>query len=395
MTWLGALLTSAAIVASGEPAASPLSAPAEERTVIVAGRMVAPDGSLVEDVAIIIDRGKIAAIGKASETGDGPNVVRFPNSVLSPGLIDLGSTSLIWAANREQGFPIDPAVDVTDAIDSGHSTRAAFRAAGITAAMLIPSPTKTVAGASATVRPWTADGSVETMRSPGSLVMALGPATWVFGSEPTSRSGALQILREALDNAKQGKGEPRLAEWTQGKRDALIVCEAAEDVYAALNLMTRYGGSGAIAHTADLFDVAQTLGEANATVIVGPFTFSTDTRQLMAPGLLDAAGGEVAFASGSPVGDPHQLRATAALAVRHGMDPAAARRALTVTAARIAGVLDRVGRIEVGAEADLVIFSGDPLRLDSRVEAVWVKGSHLTPPLDPHAPDDEAVFKLE
>ena len=59
------------------------------------------------------------------------------------------------------------------------------------------------------------------------------------------------------------------------------------------------------------------------------------------------------------------------------MDPPAARRALTSAAAEVAGVSERVGSLEVGKDADIVVFSDDPLRLDARVEQVFIRGNRL------------------
>ena len=89
---------------------------------------------------------------------------------------------------------------------------------------------------------------------------------------------------------------------------------------------------------------------------------------------LAEAGVPLAFALDAPEHSPEALRMTAALCVRAGMDRGAALRALTSEAARIAGVGDRVGRLERGMDADLVLWSGHPLDLASVIEAVYVDG---------------------
>ena len=83
----------------------------------------------------------------------------------------------------------------------------------------------------------------------------------------------------------------------------------------------------------------------------------------------------MAFALDGPAFDPQQMRLSAAMAVALGADPAVTMRALTSDAARIAGVAERLGSIERGRDADLVLWSGDPLNLTSRVEAVYVDGA--------------------
>ena len=95
-----------------------------------------------------------------------------------------------------------------------------------------------------------------------------------------------------------------------------------------------------------------------------------DLEKLMA----DRSKIDVAFRGGFPESPPEALRITAALAVRYGMEPAAARRAMTIAPAKIAGVAGRVGAIAPGRDGDLVVFSGDPLRLDKVVLEVYVRG---------------------
>ena len=88
----------------------------------------------------------------------------------------------------------------------------------------------------------------------------------------------------------------------------------------------------------------------------------------------------VAFASHAPRFDPRMLRVTAALAVRHGMSLEAARAALTVRAAEVLDVADRVGRIAPGLDADLAVFTGDPVEPWARPLAVYIQGMRMSLP---------------
>ena len=87
----------------------------------------------------------------------------------------------------------------------------------------------------------------------------------------------------------------------------------------------------------------------------------------------------VAFALDAPAHPPSALRLSAAMAIDAGADRAAVWRALTSDAAKIAGVDERVGTLERGKDADFVLWSGDPLSLTSRVEAVYVDGERAWP----------------
>ena len=73
----------------------------------------------------------------------------------------------------------------------------------------------------------------------------------------------------------------------------------------------------------------------------------------------------------------HLLHVSAALAVREGLDPAAALRAVTIVPARVLGLDDRLGSLEPGKDATLCVWSGDPLDARSRVETAWIEGRRV------------------
>ncbi|MGH7151380.1 MAG: amidohydrolase family protein, partial [Planctomycetota bacterium] len=92
------------------------------------------------------------------------------------------------------------------------------------------------------------------------------------------------------------------------------------------------------------------------------------------PATLAGAGVPIAFCTDGPAHEPEALRLSAALAVRAGLDPERALRALTVDAAALLGATDRMGSLEPGRDADLVVWSGNPLDLGTRPLAVIVGG---------------------
>jgi imidazolonepropionase-like amidohydrolase len=95
------------------------------------------------------------------------------------------------------------------------------------------------------------------------------------------------------------------------------------------------------------------------------------------PGMLAAAGITVAIATDHPVVPVHLLIVQAALAVREGLDRETALRAVTITPARIMRVADRIGSLAPGKDADVVVWSGDPLDVMSRVDAAYIGGREV------------------
>jgi len=349
----------------------------QERTAISAPWAVGPDGSLMKDVTLIIADGRIERVLQGPANVNVDRTIRFETGVISPGLIDVASTLGVVGDNVERKSVFDPNASVVDALDALSATLRAAGQSGVTAAMIRPAPSGIISGAAATVRTIAPQGVERLLRADGPLTLTLGPGAWDVDLGPTSRAGVLHELREAMRSARSGGGTSRLARMVRGELDVLVEADSAEDVDAALRLFGQYGLSPAIRHTSDAVETAEDLAENQGVVIVGPYTFSSEIRLLAGPGRLAQAGCEVAFSGGLPFLEPDALRLSAALAVRYGLDPAAARRGLTINAARAAGLGNRVGALTPGADADIVIFSGDPLRLDSSVVEVWIAGQRV------------------
>lgn len=363
-------------------------ADAQRPDAIIAGRYLSPDGTLEADAAIVLSSGKIKTIRPADQYADALNVVRHEHAVVSPGLIDLRSVLGALVYNRETAYSIDPGVSAVDCVDPHHRDfRAALRA-GITTVLISPADNNLVSGAAVSVKTATTDRD-PVLRSDGPLMFALGSTVWQRDRAPTSRIGSLAILRDALEHPQRRPGEPqdrpadngwapsghkRLAAFVEGRLDGIVVCDEAMDVDAALRTFADIRGSVAMVYTGDVHELGAELAAHHRAVIVGPYDFGMSPRTLATAGAYAGAGASVAFAGGMPRHPGDALRITAALAVRHGMDPAKARQAMTTTAAAVAGVADRVGAIRPGADADLVVFSDDPLRLDARVIEVYVDG---------------------
>ena len=358
-------------------------------TVLIAPRVVMPDGSLATDRLVEIDgRGRIRRVVGAAELPSGTEAVRLPEgSVLSPGLIDLMSRVGVWGQNDEPMHPIDPEVTVADAFAPDAPDLAAACAAGITAAMIVPRFDGLVDGAAAMVR---TAGQSPIVEREAALVTGLGEPALQTAFGPTSRAGALFALRDAIPSGGGELASARFAAALNGELPVFARAVETEDVSAWLRFWSARGVAPVIVHADDAVEIAEELAEYEVAAVVGPYGFTSSERLLHGAAALDAAGVPVAFASGYPASSPDQLRMTAALAVRYGMSPESARRAMTSEAARLAGMDSEMGRIAPGCAADLVLFSGDPLRLDSRVLKVWVGGEAVE--LPSHSTEEPAFM---
>lgn len=153
----------------------------------------------------------------------------------------------------------------------------------------------------------------------------------------------------------------------------------ADDIFTAIRIAKEYQVGLAIDHCTDGSLIAGELAEEGFPVAVGPSfghagKFELKNKSFETPGILDKAGCQVSIITDSPVIQEQYLPLCAGLAVKNGMDAFKALQAITINAAKHIGVADRVGSLEEGKDADIVITDGDPLISDTRVEMVLVDG---------------------
>jgi imidazolonepropionase-like amidohydrolase len=137
-----------------------------------------------------------------------------------------------------------------------------------------------------------------------------------------------------------------------------------------------------IDHGTEAALLADRIAERGVPVLIGPLLTSRSKvelrrRSLANPGRLAAAGVEIGIITDHPVVPIQLLHVQAALAVKEGLDPETALRAVTLTPARVLGVEDRLGSLVPGKAATLCVWSGDPLDVRSRVEAAWIDGRQV------------------
>jgi len=369
----------ACIIGSNAVAADPLTNPnlyhdsLLRPSAIVAGRYVAPDGTLLANAAIVLEDGKIKEVVPAENLEMTAGVVRRPDGVLSPGLIDVLSSAGAYGKVHESALAVDPGVSAIDALDPRHADFRKAVEAGVTTVVLAPAPINLVCGTGAVVKTDMGRGA-SVLRDDGPLFLALGPSVWQPDREPTSRMGSVAMLRQVVAEAGSGRGHRRLQEFVAGELNGIVLCGELPDLSAAIRTMGAGQARFAVAYNGDGLGVVEDLAGTGIPVILGSFAFESTRRALSLPAALTSADVPVALAGNLPAASRKALRLSAALAVRYGMDAAKARQAITATPAAVAGVADRVGAIRSGLDADLVVFSDDPLRPDAAVLEVYING---------------------
>jgi imidazolonepropionase-like amidohydrolase len=391
-----------------------------ENTVSIAiagGRVVPVEGEPIDGGTIVITDGKITAVaGQDFTPPPGAEVIDATGKWVLPGLVDahthLGAREEGegWAGTdtNELTGPVQAHVRVLDAINPADEGFRDAIAGGVLTVGVTPGSGNPIGGQTVAIRCWgqTVDDMV--LRSPAGMKSALGEnPKRVYDNRrvnPSSRLGTAATIRAAFVEAanfmaKEDQSAPSSAERTGPtavrdlKLEALARvlrreipwrqhCHRADDIATALRLAAEFGYDLVLDHGTEGYLIANKIAAAGVPVVTGPLITSRSkvelrNRTLANPGLLAAAGVTVSIATDHPVVPVHLLIVQAALAVKEGLDPDAALRAVTINPARILGVADRFGSLVPGKDADLVIWSGDPLDVMSRAEAAYIAGREV------------------
>jgi imidazolonepropionase-like amidohydrolase len=259
-----------------------------------------------------------------------------------------------------------------------------------------------IGGQTVAIKCWGRTVDEMVLRQPSGLKSALGEnPKRVYGERkqtPSTRLGTAGVLRDAFTQAgnylaRWANPDPDKPPERDLKLEALAKvlrreipwrqhCHRADDIATAMRIAEEFGYELVIDHGTEAHVLADLIAARNIPVIIGPLFTSRSkvelrNRSLANPGRLDAAGVTIAITTDHPVVPISFLIHQATLAVKEGLDPAAALRAVTINPARIIGVADRLGSIEPGKDADLCVWSGDPLDVMSRVERAFIEGTQV------------------
>ena len=380
-------------------AAALLCAPAEgpKDLLVRAGTLVPGEGEPQSPGAVLCRGGKIVALGKDAEAGAaGAEVIDLgPRAVILPGLVAAAS----GLASPGAGVPesLAPEVRALDGFDFFKPQRRALEG-GVTTVYLDAGRRRVIGGQGAVVKLAGATPESRTLRARAGLYGSVGdparnpPALFDAPSSPdpvahpllplrpqspATRMAAVAMLREALAKGKGGTGA--LAAVAGGQEPLRLRADAAADIEASLALARDAGVRLVLAGGRDAGLLAEALAGSGASVVLesplvpgavdDPWDPEEAERRAAAmanPAVLAKRGVPFAIAArDEALGD---LLLVAASHARHGLDRARAIRAVTIDAARILGVEDRVGSLAPGKDADLAVFGGGPF--DARSTAL-------------------------
>jgi imidazolonepropionase-like amidohydrolase len=381
---------------------------------ITGGRVVPIEGDPIDNGTVLVEDGKIAAVaGPDFKPPPGTDLIDAAGKWVLPGFIDAHAHLGVyeegegWAGvdTNETTGPVQAHVRALDAINPAEQGFRDAIGGGVLAVNVNPGSGNPIGGQTVAIRCWGRTVDEMVLREPAGLKSALGEnPKRVYGDKketPSTRLGTAAVIRSAFVEAanylaKQASDQsPERSGVTERdlKLEALgrvlrreipwrQHCHRADDIATAMRLAAEFGYDLVIDHGTEAYLLADKIAAAGIPVVIGPLFTSRSkvelrNRSLANPGRLAAAGVTIAITTDHPVVPVHFLIHQATLAVKEGLDPVTALRSVTLNPALIIGVADRLGSLTVGKDADLVVWSGDPLDVMSRAEVAYVRGREI------------------
>lgn len=373
----------------------------------------------MNDENTVIDRGyiktendKIVEIGKMSEyTSDDTEVIDAEGINAYPGFID-GHTHLGMFEDglcfegddgNESTDPITPQLRAIDAINPLDRCFSEALEGGVTTVLTGPGSANPIAGQFAAIKTYGKRIDKMIVMAPAAMKFALGenPKS-VYNDKnqmPVTRMATAALIRETLYKAKRymedkakAKADDELDEPEyDAKCEALIPvlerkipahfhAHRADDIFTAIRIAREFNLDLVLVHATEGYMILDELKEENVPVLAGPYMTDRSKPELKnlsraATGIMSGNGIETAIITDHPETPIQFLPITAAVAVREGMSEIDAIRGITSTAAKICRIYDRVGSLEVGKDADIILFDGSPLDIMRKPKAVIAGGN--------------------
>src|SRR5437773_4500994 len=412
----------------------PGSANSQQAIVLKGGKLLTVSHGTIENGVLVIENGKITAVGSAAEVKIPANarVQDVSGMTVYPGLIDSESYLGLTEISAEQmtndlielGDEIMPHMHVYDAFHAESELIPVARLNGITNAIVAPESKDTLPGQDSFIQ---LDGkSSQEMLLVRDVAMPLNftgeqrrNESWEKRKFPSTRMGMAAQLRQAFldaqryaqdwndydkkkaetgnkpagnkpadDKDKKAPTAPKrdlkleaLLPYLQGKKSIVLAAQGPSDLETAVQLAREFNLKFVLNHISHSQSVLDYVAGLKVPVIVGPIYETPKAEErydavYSLPAQLYKRGVKIAFASF----DAHNVRNLpyqAGFATAFGLPYDEALRAITLNPAEIWGVADRLGSLDVGKTANLVIANGDPLDLKTEVKQVFIEGREI------------------
>jgi imidazolonepropionase-like amidohydrolase len=372
---------------------------------IIGGRIeTITHGSIDSGTVLIDDEGQIIGVGRDVIIPQDAVVIDAHGEYVLPGFVDSHTHLGVFndgegpqgADGNELTNPVSPGIRAVDGFNPADVALIDAIQGGITAAWVTPGSGNVIGGQGATLRLYGKNLEDMILKAPSGMKSAMGEnPKRVYGTDkkfPMTRMGVAKALRQAfiaaMNYRRQREKDPESA-YDLDHEALLMVLDGdiplrthahrADDILTALRIGREFQVRQIIEHGTESFKVADELLKYNIPVSLGPGLVSrvkpeVRERGFHTPAILARYGVKFSLITDHPVVPVQYLVVSAALAVREGLDESEALRAITLNAAEICGVGERIGSIEPGKDGDIVIWTSHPFDWRSHVDKTIIRG---------------------
>ncbi len=365
---------------------------------------------------IIIEGDKIKEVGDTGKAkyneADMEHIIDAEGGYVLPGFIDAHCHVGMWEDSigfegddaNEDIDPITPQLRAIDAVNPNDRAFEEARGAGVTTVVTGPGSANVIGGQFVALKTFGRRIDEMILKEPVAMKVAFGenPKSVYHGrnQSPVTRMATSALLRESLKRAQEYKesidkynedpNENEKPDFDFKMENLLKVlnkeiplkahAHRADDIFTAIRIAKEFNLDISIEHCTEGHLISDYLKAECVPVIVGPslsYRSKVELRNLTfkTPGILAKEGIDVAIMTDHPETPIEYLSLCAALAVREGMDEIQALKSITINAAKICGLEQRVGSIKPGKDADITVFNGHPLDFRTNVKYVFINGN--------------------
>jgi imidazolonepropionase-like amidohydrolase len=382
----------------------------EKPVAFINARIIPIVGQTIEQGVLIVQNGKITAVGDARTVRLSSNVeiIDMQGKTIMPGLVD--SHSHIGEGTGADGSsPIQPDVRLLDSLNVRAASLQRAQAGGITTVNVMPGSGHLDSGQTLYIK--LRDGAVKiddlliydkAGNYMGGIKFANGtnPLRTTGGNFPGTRSKSAALVREQFVKAmdykakitKAGNDKSKLpardlsmealVEVLDKKRVVHFHTHRADDIMTVLRLQKEFGFRLVLHHVSEAWKVADEIAAAKvpaSIILIDAPGGKLETMDISYTNgaALEKAGALVGFHTDDYITDSRLFLREAALSVRAGMSRDKALYAMTMAGAIMLDMQDRIGSLEAGKDADFVVLTGDPLSVYTHIQQTWVDGKKV------------------
>ncbi|QEK11345.1 amidohydrolase [Crassaminicella thermophila] len=374
------------------------------------GYIFTMEGKNYQKGSVLIENGKIKEIGEDIVAPLDATIIDATGKIVMPGMIDAHCHLGMWedaigfegADGNEMTDPVTPHLKAIDGINPMDRTFEEAYQGGITSVATGPGSANVLGGQFVAIKTYGKRIDDMIIKEPLAMKCAFGenPKRVYHDRKqaPSTRMATAAILRENLFKAKEylqkleaAKEDPAKKPSFDMKMEALVPvikgeiplkahAHRADDIFTAIRIAKEFGVKITLEHCTEGHLIADYIKEEGLCAVVGPSfgersKFELKNLTFETAGVLSKAGVKIALMTDHPVIPLQYLPMCAGLAVKMGMDEDTALKAITIHAAEILGIEDRVGSIKEGKDADIVIWNGHPFELQATVEYTLIDGN--------------------